>query len=488
MNKSIIYLLYFAAYSILLLFFGKSGFKKTNNDRDFFVAGNSLGLVASIFSFCATWFSAASMQGLTGNLYAYGLSSLLYSVVPWFIGAAMLFMMSSKLKKYDILTVPEFFYLRYKSKLLQCFGGIMIVIIYTFYITIQIRGFGIVISELLDISYLFSIILIYLFIIYTTFGGLFSVAKTHSLNIVLVVFGIILASVIVLYNVGSIKIMQEKAIMISTRPFPGFPYITETGGLLDAFAKGQMPPIVIFTSFFGWGLGVGSNPQYAIRIVSAKDSKIASKMIVYSVIILTILYLGLTIIGIGGRILVPSIKSINTVDEVFPFIINNVIYSPFSGLILIAIVSAAISTANSQLLLASSGFTYDVYKNLINPNMKEDSFLNLNRLFIFLVGTASLYLAINPPESLLIFGGYVWGFFSSTFLFPLYGGLFWKKATKEGAIASFLSGLITMSFFMIKNISSIHPAFPSVIVSALSFYFVSIYYQKKGGDKIENKN
>jgi SSS family solute:Na+ symporter len=284
----------------------------------------------------------------------------------------------------------------------------------------------------------------------------------------------------VLKNVGGINIMHEKAALIGTRPFPDFPYITKQGGLLDPFAKGQMPPLVLFTSFFGWGLGLSANPQYAIRIVSAKDTKTAVKMICYSVFTLSILYIGLMIIGIGGRALVPSIHSINSVDEVFPYMINNVIYSPLSGLILIGIVAAAISTANSQLLLASSGFTYDIYKNLVNPFMKEEKFLNLNRVFIFIVGTVSLILAINPPESLLIYGGYLWGFFSSSFLIPLYGGLFWKKATKEGAIASFIVGLMTMFIFIIKNINPmIHPALPGVLSSTVTFYFVSIYFYNK---------
>lgn len=87
MNKSLMYLIYFAFYTFVLLWFGKGGFKRTKDNKDFFVAGNSLGLKASIFTFTATWFSAASMQGLTGTLYAYGYSVILYSVVGWFLGA-----------------------------------------------------------------------------------------------------------------------------------------------------------------------------------------------------------------------------------------------------------------------------------------------------------------------------------------------------------------------------------------------------------------
>jgi SSS family solute:Na+ symporter len=464
----------------VLLFFGKSGFKKTNNSRDFFVAGNSLGLFASVFTFSATWFSAVSMQGVTGSMYTIGYNTVLCSIVPWFLGATMLVLLASRLKKYDILTVPEFFYLRYNSKGLQAITGVFIVITYTFYIIIQIRGFGIVISELLDINYIVAISLVYLFVIYTTFGGLFSVAKTDGLNVVLTAIGIILAAVIMLSNIGGINIMHEKAAQINTIPFPYFHNITEKGGLLDPFAKGQMPPLITLTSFFGWGLGLAANPQYAIRISSAKDTKTAIKMVSYSVILLAFMYIGLMIVGIGGRVLEPTIQTIRYEDEVFPYIINNVIYSPFSSVILISITAAAISTANSQLLVAASGFTYDLYKNLINPTIQEEKFLNLNRIIIFIIGTVSLVLAIYPPSSLLIYGGYIWGFFSATFLIPLYGGVFWKKATKEGAISSFIVGLITMVVFMTRNLySTIHPAFPSVVASSLTFYIVSNYYYKK---------
>ncbi|MTI68324.1 MAG: sodium:solute symporter family protein [Firmicutes bacterium] len=487
MSKAIIYLLYFTLYTLVLLFFGKSGFKKTKNIRGFFVAGNSLGLVASILTFTATWFSAASMQGLSGSIFAYGYSSVLYSVVAWFLGAGLLVIMSVKLKDYDIFTVPEYFSIRYNSKILQALGGLIIVFTYVFYIIIQIRGFGIVMSELLDIHYTVSILLVYLFIIYTTFGGLYSVSKTDGFNFGMIFLGILLAVVIILKDIGGITHLHQKAALISTRPFPSFPYKTYKGALIDPFSKGITPPMVLFTSFFGWGLGLAANPQYAIRIVSAKNKKTAVKMICISVLILALIYIGIFIIGIGARVLEPSIESVSSVDEVFAYTINNVIYSKVSGFILIGIAAAAISTANSQLLILASGFTYDIYKNLLNTNIKEDRFLNLNRIFIFIAGTISLLLSIRPPESLLIFGGNIWGIFSTTFLLPLYGGLYWKKATKEGAFASIIGGMMTMFLVFDKNNilgnsgnSFIHPAFPSFIIAFILFITVSIYTYKKG--------
>lgn len=478
MNKSMVYLIYFAFYTFVLLWFGKGGFKRTKDLRDFYVAGNSLGLIASIFTFTATWFSAASMQGLTGMLYAYGYSVILYSVVGWFLGAVALIFMAVKLKDHDILTIPEYFRIRYNSKILQALGGLIIIICYILYIIIQIRGFGIVMSELLDINYTLSIFLVYLFVIYTTFGGLFSIAKTDGLNSILFFIGTIVAASIILKEVGGFVAINQKAALISSRPFPDFPYIIKEGGLLDPFCNGLQRPIMIFTVCLAWGLGLATNPQYAIRVSSAKDKRTAVRMISFSVLILAVIYIGILIIGIGARVLEPSVKSVQSVDEIFPYIIDNVIYSPLSGFILISITAAAISSANSQLLILASGFSYDIYKNLFNPDISQEKLLNINRLFIFLAGTISLILSINPPKSLLIYGSYVWAIFSVTFLLPLYGGLYWKKATKKAAFASFIGGLITIIIFSLINIlfkisdSFIHPVLPAVVVAGILFFVV----------------
>ncbi len=494
MSKAIIYLAYFTLYTVVLLWFGKNGFKKSNSLKDFFVAGNSLGLLPCICTFIATWFSAASMQGLSGSIYAYGYAVILYAVIPWFIGAAFLVTIAPRLKEYDILTVPEYFRIRYDSKLIQAMGGSIIVICYTLYMIIQIRGFGVVMSELLDINYTFAIILVYMFIVYTTFGGLFSVTKTDGLNFFLFSLSILLAVILILKNTNGITNIHEQATLISTRPFPNTSYVTEKGALLDSFSNGAYAPLVIINGFWGWGLGLAANPQYAIRIISAKNKKTAVNMISYSVLIMAFIYLGIFIIGLGSRVLQPTINSISSVDEVFPYIINNVIYSNLSGLILIGITAAAISTANSQLLVLASGFTYDIFRNYSTKNYDDHKFMNFNRIFILIAGTLSLLLSVKPPMSLLIYGNHIWGIFSVTFLLPLYGGLFWKRATKQGAMSSFIGGLATMIGFVliykylgIDGGSTIHPALPGVIVATILFFTVSKYTYKKG-DQIEARH
>lgn len=470
-------MLYFTFYTIILLFWGKNGFKKTNTIKDFCVAGNSLGLITSVSTFTATWFSAVSMQSVTGSVYVFGYSTILYSVVGWLLGSSCLVFVAEKIKEYDIITVPEYFKIRYNSKGYQAITGLIIVISYILYIIIQIKGFGIVVSELMDINYNLAIVLIYLFVVYTSFGGLFTVSKTDVLNLILIGIGILLAAISILKDVGGITLMHRSAAAISN------------GALLSPTTNHLFSPIMIFTTSLAWGFGTAANPQYIIRITSAKNKKTGLKMICISTLVLALLYLGLIIIGIGSRVLEPTISSITSVDQVLAHIIINRIHADFIGLIFISIIAAAISTANAQLLLLANSFSYDIYFNLFKKEVINDKFLNMNRAIIFIAGTISLILSINPPKTLLIYGSYVWSIFAVTFLWPLYGGLYWKKATREGVLFSSVGGIITLSVFYLIEMNSnfktmIHPVFPSMIISLIIFYAVSLATYKKTGDQL----
>lgn len=467
MNNVIFYMLAIAFYTILLLLWGKNGFKKTNTIRDFCVAGNSLGLTTSMFTFTATWFSAVSMQSVTGSVFSYGYATILYSVVGWFMGASFLVFAANRIRRYDIMTIPEFFKLRYNSDSLQILGGLVIVICYILYIIIQITGFGVVVSELLEINYQLAIVLIYLFVVYTSFGGLFSVSKTDMLNFVIVLSGILTAAYFIVHDIGSVTAMHLKAAEISS------------GALLDLSSNNLFSPVMIFTTSLAWGLGTAANPQYLIRILSARTKKTGMDMIGYSIMIMGVLYLGLMIIGIGSRVLSDASVSTLSVNEALPYIIKHVIHTPFGGLIFISVIASAISTANSQLLLVSSSYTYDIYKKIFNPAVSDERFITVARIVIFISGTISLLLAVNPPESLLLFGSYVWGILAVAFMLPLYGGLYWKRATAPGAFWSSVAGILAMGIFYLIGLGDnplhvVHPVLPGLIVSTVVFYSVSI--------------
>jgi len=478
MPKSYIFLLFFFVYSIALLYFGKSGYKETETISDFFVGGKRLGLFACVSTFVATWFSAASMQGLPGLIYTYGYAFVFYSVIPWFIGAGFLILLAPKLRASGAMTIPEYLNLRYESKAIQVTGGLLVVMNFILYIVIQIRGFGIVISEFLEIPYTLAILIVYIFVLYTTFGGLFSIARSDSFNFIIICMGVLIAVILILNRAGGIVSLFEKAKMIEGYAIEGYPYYTPKGSLLHPLAGGNMPLLSLVSAFFGWGLGISTNPQYTTRIIAAKDDKTAVKMIKSSIVILSLVYACLILIGLGSRIIIPMVEGVDSIDAIFPFVFNSLLPSKISGLVFLSIMAAAISTANSQLLVVSSSFVYDVFEIVSKKTHTDEKLLGISRFVVFVAGSISLLLALSPPESLLVYGGYIWGMFSVSFLIPLYGGAFWKKASRKGAIYSMISGLTVMIFLIIYNYESqsvfdLHPAMPGVIVSAIVFYAAS---------------
>ncbi|MBA1336238.1 MAG: hypothetical protein HPY66_2672 [Firmicutes bacterium] len=484
------YLLFFIIYSILIIVFGKYAFDKIEDSKSFYIANGTLGLFIGVCTFVATWFSATSVIALSGSIFVYGVSSMTYSLLGWFVGAFLLISLVPILRRYQIRTIPEFFRIHYYSKDLQATCAAVIIITHILYVVIQIRGFGVVVSGMLDIPYTMSIFLVYLFILYTTFGGLYSVARTDALNFFLILIGILMAVYLIIDRFGSLGEIFRQAYYINTTALPHLDYKNTEGSLLNPFIHGNYPFFFMLSAFIGWALGKASNPQYAIRIVAAKDNKTARNMILVSILIFLILYAGLFIISIGGRVLLPVVP-VDSIDDVFPYIIQSVFGSKPGGFVMISVLAAVISTANSQLLLIGSSFSYDIYKNIINPQVKEEKLLSINRWAILIGGTVALFFSFTPPGAMLLYGSYVWGVIASVFFVPLYGAVLWPKGNRFGAQVGVYGGLLTciilygLNLLLFSGKDLIHSAIPGVLVATTLYIFFSLI--KKQGEKYENE-
>lgn len=480
-------MIFFLIYTLLIIYFGKSGFYDTCNAKDFFIANYSLDLSLSVSTFVATWFSAASFLGLGSSLYIYGISAIIYSIVPWFTGGLFLLLLVPSLKEYKVLTFSELLYVKYKSQLLKFLTAGVIIIAYTLYITMQIKGFGIVMELLLEIPYNLAILLVYLYILYTTFGGLYSIAKSDIINTIIILFSTIIFGITVLLHCQGVENIIYKAKSIESIAVLGWNIKTPKGGLLHPFCKGLQPPLYLLTSFFGWGLGLAANPQYIMRIISARNKKVAKKMIVLSLSLLTIIYLFMTIGAIGLRTLIPTAPSVKNVDEIIPLLFSRIEENYLVGFILVGIIAASVSTANSELLLVANTFTYDILSFFWKKHIiDDDHMLFLNRITVAIVGTISLLLSLNPPEKLIQFGGNIWGIFTVTSFIPLYAGTFFKNISKRSVEISSLVGIIsyviflTLPSFIPNEIvigGDIHPASFAFVISLITFLIIEGRYK-----------
>lgn len=483
MNKTGLYLVYFCVYSFALMIIGKSSLRGGTSLRDYFICDRSVSLPMCVCTFTGTWVSAITILSLTDSVYEDGISALIYSVLPWFLGAFLLTLVAKRIHASNVITVPEFFRVYYGSRGLQCVYGIVFMVVYILYLVSQYKGFGMVASEVFDIPYPAAVGMVYLFILYTTMGGYRTVVRTDVFNLVLLVVSLGAICAQVLSRVGGLGDLVTQASAVSGLAHSGMAAATPAGGLFIPFSD-RYTPLVSISMFCGWGLGLAANPQYVVRLLGAKDGRTARRTVTCSLAVLTIIISMLVIIGLGMRVLVPTLSTKESTDSIFVRIMNNELYSPWSGFLLFSVIGACISTANSQLLLIASSVSYDIVNAVLPGKLTEKRQVNLGRIAILACGTLSMLLTLDPPEFTLSYGGDIWGVVSILLFPPLYGTLLKRKITRRGVWACIAAGTLSILLFYPPykmGTLAAHPAMFGVILSGLAMEIVSYLDRRKGG-------
>ena len=471
MSRTFDYLVCFSVYSLIILIIGKSSFGESDSIGKFFIGERKCGFWRLFSTFVGTWVSAATILGYTGNVFENGTSVIAVTVIPWFIGAGLLYLISGRIYDCDMLTIPQFIGERYHSRFLRTCCALLLSGGYVFYLVIQIKGFGIAVSSLLNINYKVAVFLVYLFILYSSFGGFNSVTKSDCLNLIMLSVSIGVLYLVIVKNVPGHWFLTDQTVHELIKSKGVFENQTAEIGIF-----------VYISMFFGWGMGLASNPQYMVRILAAKDKKTAKHMILHALIFLCVLYFALTQIGLGLRILFPQLKNYCSADDVFIYAVVNLMNTPFSGFFLISVIGACVSTANSQLHLIGCMLSYDVAAQITKKKMSEEQILILARVFIFIGGTAALILSVNPPEDMLSFGADIWGLFSAALAPLIYGGLYWKRRTKAGAVGAFFTGLICSVLFWKMDLQ-IYWAFPATLCAAAVYVVIPMFEKKRGAEE-----
>ena len=445
MNKTALYLIYFCIYSAALLLIGKSSLREDPTARSYFLCDRTASLPLCICTFVGTWLSAITILSLTGGVYEDGLAVLAYSVFPWFFGAFLLAAVSRRLYAHNVVTIPELFGQCYQSPALQVVYGAIMVVVYVCYLVTQYKGFGTVAAALFDIPYPVAVLMVYLFVLYTTFGGYRSVLRTDAFNLVLLVLSLVVLLGLMIGWVGGFpELYVQAGALTGSDP---------SKDLLSLF-NNRYTPLICMSMFWGWGLGLAANPQYMVRVLSARNPRSARWTVLGSLILLAFLYFALVHIGLAARVLVPQSPEVASSDEIIVHLMNNELYSVWSGFFLFSVIGACVSTANSQLLLIASSFSYDIVRTVSPKEVSERQVLNLGRLAVFGVMSALLVLYIvllcvggkgarfgRETASLAALAAFctVWFTLLDDVLTPL-----WYGYTLDAAIAYFYTGFLAM--------------------------------------------
>ncbi|RKO66663.1 sodium:solute symporter family protein [Desulfofundulus salinus] len=472
----------FIIYFILLIYFSRQGYKKAGTLDDFTVGGWSMGLVINVATFTATWVSAASVLGVPSMLYGVGFAAITGWFAGWFFANALMPILAYKIRRpeFPVRTVPEFMRLRYEPfaerSYIQIIASLTMIAGYLIYVTIQIKGLGMIIATLTGIPYEVGVFVFAFFILVTVFGGMWSVATTDLFNTVIIMIGLVIAAIAILPQVGGWSEMFARAMEISTPAVQGGKP-TPPGGLLDPLGTFTLSAMIGI--FISNSLGASVAPHWPTRLLAAKNLRTAILTPLISTFIIAIVFLCLMVLGIGGRVLVPTMPAGKQTDWVMPMLISQFMNPVIAGIMLAAIFAAALSTANAMTFHSALAITYDIIRNLSRKTINPQTLITMTKFTLVILGIVAIILALNPPAFIAMAAACVFGLFGGTFIAPMYLGLYWKKANKLGGyLGSIVGGLtyvITNYLITIKAMPGTIPAIVLAVAASTLCIVIAAY-------------
>ena len=467
-------LIMFVLYILLMLAIGIYFFlrSKSTGEKDYFLGGRQMGAWVSGLSAGASDMSAWVLMGLPASIYAAGLGKT-WIAIGLFIGYTLSWLLvAPRLRSFsvvcgDSITIPQFLTNRFlsKNRALQVISAVIFLVAYTVYAASSIKACGTLFHTVLGVDprpamYFAAIIIIG----YTFLGGFNAVCWTDFFQGMLMLGALLIVPIVANLTLGGAH----------NEPVPAgyFKLFTNTQDVISGL---------------GWGLGYFGMPHIIIRFMSIrsqKELKKASRIgIGWNFLILSFSVL----VGIVGRQVMGdktdgSIVFITMVRTIF----SGPVLGLVSGLLLSAILAGAMSTADSQLLAASSAFASDVYKPLIRKGQASDrEMLWAGRWVVLAIAAVALYIASDPNSgTIMSLVENAWGLFGAAFGPVILLSLYWKKLTFHGAAAGIVCGALTdVLWLMFLSSTGIYEIVPGFIVGMLACVIVSKV--GRGDSKVE---
>jgi len=461
----------FVVYIALMLGIGIYAYRKTQDLSDYILGGRSLGPWPSALSAGASDMSGWLLLGLPGYALASGMEAIWLAVglllgtwLNWYIVAGRLRVYSQVAN--DSLTLPEFFEQRFRdnSHLLRIISAFFILMFFLFYTSSGLVAGGKLFATVFGMDYFTAVLVGTLAVItYTFFGGFLAVSWTDLVQGLMMAAALVLVPVMLIGDVGGVG--ATFAAMEAKNP-----------ELLTLFngVDGEPLGAIAIISLAAWGLGYFGQPHILARFAAIRSEKEipAARRIATSWTALTLL--GATFVGFGAIGYLDG--GLQDGETVFMVLVNALFHPVVAGILLAAILAAVMSTADSQLLVSSSALTEDFYKSLFRKDASQKELVMVGRLAVVGIAIIALILARDPDSSVLGLVSYAWAGFGAAFGPALILALYWKRMSRNGALAGILVGGITVVVWkqLTGGIFDVYEIVPGFILAWIAIYVVSL--------------
>jgi len=471
MDKGVIAATFFA-YLLAVLIIGVVAWRRTRNLRDYILGGRSLGEWVTALSAQASDMSGWLLLGLPGYAYLAGMESiwllmglLIGTYANWKFVAERL---RRETERYcDSLTLPDYFEARFedRSRALRIVSGICILVFFTFYTSSGLVAGGKLFESVFGMPYLWAVSAGgAAVVLYTFFGGFLAVSWTDFLQGSLMLAALIAVAVIGVQSSGGP--MGLAASLESANP-----------QLLNAMTQVSGQPLgwIAIVSLLGWGLGYAGQPHILARFMAIRrPADIARSRAIAMGWVSVALVCG-TLVGLSGIGLVSTPLQGADSEKVFMVLATTLFHPVVAGICLAGILAAVMSTADSQLLVASSAVAEDFYRGFWRRDAGQQEMLWVGRLAVVAIALVAFYLARDPNSKVLELVAYAWAGFGASFGPSILLSLYWQGMTRNGALAGIVGGGVTVILWKQLNggLFDLYEIVPGVLVSTLAIVIVS---------------
>jgi sodium/proline symporter len=425
------YLGTFIVYLLIVLGIGAWGYTKTTSVADFWVYGKRLGPWLATWSYVANFVSAVSVIGFIGSVYGGGYSILTGIVLGLMLGISALYFVVHKVRELDHVTFPDIIRDLTGREIARPIAAVPLLANAWVYLIMQLVGASLLVTTITGVPYRYMIWVIgFVFVAYTVMGGLVSVAWTDLIQGTVMVTTVLVALVFIIIDQGSLTAINTQFTQLSaanTMPLGDGAYtLLGLAGSLVAFFG------TIFTA-----------QGTIIRINATKDIRTAKIHLAFGGLILSVFYSALILLGGGVTVALENagLAGFENVDQAFPIFITDYLPTGIGIVVILAVMSAILSTTDTR--LHSTGVTtardiYDWYAD----DASDQQLMKVSRIATIFWGVTATAMAVDPPGTIITLYTFRAILLTSAFLIPIYLGLYWTGVAGNAIIVSIVVGTL----------------------------------------------
>lgn len=450
----------FAIYLAGMLFIGVLAWRRTSNMQDYLLGGRALGSWTAALSAGASDMSGWLLLGLPGYAYAAGLEAI-WIAAGLLIGTWLNWrLVASRLREQtqaagNALTLPEFLSRRFDKGLpiIRIVSAIMILVFYLFYTSSGLVAAGKLFNATFGLPYQWAVTAgLLAIVVYTLLGGFLAVSWTDMVQSLLMLTALVLVPVFALAA-------QHTNIL------------TENPALLDIWtsAKGEPLGLVAIVSLMAWGLGYFGQPHILARFMAISGPRAVPAARRIGVSWTAITLTGAILVGLAGIETLTTPLTGADAEKVFIHLVGMLFHPIPAGFLLAAILAAIMSTADSQLLVASSSLAEDIAQVLLRTRSSEKSRVLIGRLGVLAIASGAWLLATSPDSKVLDLVAYAWAGFGAGFGPAILLTLYWPGASRLGILLGIITGGATVILWkhLSGGIFDLYEIVPGFLFSSL---------------------